>query len=58
MSDAEFDRLAERYARFAVEEARGSSDIYERLALGVAASPEILGLVPSLPIDRQMPQLA
>ena len=57
MSDPDFDRLAERYTRFAVEEARGSSDVYERLALGAAASPEILGFIASLPADRQQPNL-
>jgi hypothetical protein len=57
MLDAKFHRLAERYIRFAVEEARGSSDVYERLALGAAASPEILGFIASLPADRQQPNL-
>ena len=41
-SSGELQRLADWYAAFATDEAHGQSDIYERLALGVAASPELL----------------
>jgi hypothetical protein len=33
----ELERIARRYRSFAVDEARGQSEIYERLALAVAA---------------------
>jgi hypothetical protein len=36
----ELERIARRYRSFAVDEARGQSEIYERLALAVAASPD------------------
>jgi len=35
-------RISRRYARFAADEARGASEIYERLSLAVAASPNLL----------------
>jgi hypothetical protein len=54
---AELERLSERYYRFAIEEARGSSESYERLASGVAASPSILVFLATLPTDRQQPNL-
>lgn len=50
-------RLSERYKRFAIEEAQGSSDIYESLALAIAASPEILSFIATLPAERQQPNL-
>src|SRR5262245_41616183 len=56
-ASVELARLSGRYERFAIEEARGLSDIYERLALGVAASPQILAFIATLPSDRQQPNL-
>lgn len=53
----EVERLSGRYQAFAIEEARGSSEIYERLALAVAASPEILAFIRTLPTERQQPNL-
>jgi hypothetical protein len=50
-------RIANRYAAFAVDEARGASAIYEKLALDIAASPELLAFIASLPADRQQPNL-
>lgn len=44
---SELQRLSDRYAAFASDEARGSSAIYEKLALGVAATPELLSLSPA-----------
>lgn len=46
-----------RYTAFAIDEARGVSEAYERLALGIAASPEILGFIASMPVDRRQPNL-
>src|SRR5216684_4324641 len=46
---SELKRIAERYATFAADEASGSSEIYERLALAVAGVAAARGLrsVPS-----------
>ena len=54
---AALERLSARYRTFAIEEARGSSEIYEQLTLGIAAAPEILAFIASLPADRQQPNL-
>ncbi len=53
----ELHRLADRYAAFAVDEARGNSAIYERLALAIAGSPELLSFIAGLPPDRRQPNL-
>ena len=53
----ELERLSARYAAFAVEEARGSSGVYERLALAVAGSRDLLAFLASLPADRRQPNL-
>jgi hypothetical protein len=50
------DRLSRRYAAFA-EETRGQSASYERLARAIAATPEVLGFVASLPPERRQPNL-
>jgi hypothetical protein len=50
-------KIARRYERFATTEARGSSPNYERLALAVACSPELLAFLNSLPTERQQPNL-
>ena len=51
------DAIAERYRRFAINEARGSSRLYEQLALHVASSDRILNFLAGLPADRQQPNL-
>src|SRR5438270_8694731 len=53
----ELERIALRYRRFAVDEARGQSAPYERLALGVAASEELLTFLAGLPSDKRQPNL-
>jgi hypothetical protein len=53
----ELQRLADRYAAFAVDEARGNSPIYERLALAIAGTPELLAFIAGLPPDRRQPNL-
>ena len=50
-------KIARRYQRFATTEARGSSPIYEQLALAVAGSAELLAFLASLPFERQQPNL-
>jgi hypothetical protein len=57
LGPSELQRLSHRYAAFARDEARGASVIYEKLALGVAASPELLSFIASLPPDRRQPNL-
>src|SRR6266478_3760884 len=52
---SEFERISRRYANFAVDEARGASEIYERIALAVAASPNLLAFLVGLPVDRLSP---
>jgi Uncharacterized protein conserved in bacteria (DUF2332) len=53
----ELQRLADRYAAFAVDEARGNSALYEKLALAVTNSPEILAFIAGLPVSRRQPNL-
>lgn len=57
LAPSELQRLSDRFAAFASDEARGSSAIYEKLALGVAATPELLSFIASLPPDRRQPNL-
>lgn len=51
------ERLAEVYARFSENEARGRSPLYETFARGVAADPEILRVLVDLPGPKQQPNL-
>ncbi|WP_433060855.1 DUF2332 domain-containing protein [Dactylosporangium sp. CS-033363] len=48
---------AEQYRFFATVMARGSSPLYEDLALGVAADPEMLALLEGLPPAKRQPNL-
>jgi hypothetical protein len=57
MIPADLRKLAERYVRFAEIEARGSSPTYEKLALAVSRSAEILKFIAGLPDDRRQPNL-
>src|SRR5580704_13037636 len=56
-SPGELQRLADWYTTFATDEAHGRSEIYERLALGVAASSELLDFLLTLPTARRQPNL-
>jgi hypothetical protein len=49
--------IAQRYERFAMQEACGSSPIWEQLALGVAGSPQLLAFLTSIPCERRQPNL-
>jgi hypothetical protein len=49
--------LVERYVRFADDEARGRSTLYEALARGVAGDTQILDFVSALPPNKQQPNL-
>jgi hypothetical protein len=54
---ADFDRLRDRYRRFAEQEAKGVSDRYEELARRVADSEPLLHFIASLPEPKQQPNL-
>src|SRR5687767_7873946 len=49
--------LAERFRRFATVECRGSSPLYERLALAIAEDPELLALAAHAPPGQPAPNL-
>jgi hypothetical protein len=49
--------LAERYRRFASEEARGSSPLYEALSNHVAEAPALLWFLSQFPAELQQPNL-
>jgi hypothetical protein len=49
--------IARRYERFALNEARGASPAYERLALAVAGSSKLLTFLRTVPPDRRQPNL-
>jgi hypothetical protein len=49
--------VARRYARFADDEARGRSPLYEALARGVAADADAIGFLLTLPVEKQQPNL-
>ncbi|WP_210479540.1 DUF2332 domain-containing protein [Naasia sp. SYSU D00948] len=48
---------ADWYLRYADQEARGESATYEEWARGVAADPEVLGLLGGLPEQKRQPAL-
>ncbi|MFI8593858.1 DUF2332 family protein [Microbacterium sp. NPDC078428] len=49
--------VIERYARFADDEARGRSDVYEDWARGIAEDPETAALLARIPATRRQPPL-
>jgi hypothetical protein len=49
--------LSERYIRFADNEARGRSVLYEALARGVASDADIIAFLSALPAAKQQPNL-
>lgn len=53
----ELTKLADLYERFATDEARSSSPIYEHLAMYVAQSKDLLNFIATLPAERQQPNL-
>src|SRR5437763_10760606 len=57
METDERARLSAAYRRFAAEEARGRSPLYEELARGVAADSEILDFLLALPRPKRQPNL-
>ncbi len=51
------DTIQERYARFAEDEARGVSPIYEALSLGVSRSVSLCSFLAEFPTRKQQPNL-
>ena len=49
--------VATHYVRFADEEARGRSPIYEQLARGVAGDPQAIDFLLTLPPEKRQPNL-
>jgi hypothetical protein len=54
---SEPERISRAYLRFAEVEARGRSPLYEALARGVAADPEIIAFLAALPKEKRQPNL-
>ena len=57
MPEDQIARLSARYVRFADEEARGRSPLYEALARSLAADREVLAFLTTLPAAKQQPNL-
>ena len=57
MKQAELKAISERYAAFATDEARGSSAAYEKLALAIAGSDDLLKFIATLPGEKRQPNL-
>ncbi|MFT3796994.1 DUF2332 domain-containing protein [Microbacterium sp.] len=55
--DADTTTIAERYARFARDEAPGRSEVYAQWAAGVAADPEALRVLARIPAPHRQPPL-
>ena len=57
MKQAKWKGISERYAAFAAAEARGSSEAYEKLALAVANSNDLLEFIATRPGEKRQPNL-
>jgi hypothetical protein len=57
MSEQPFAKLSALYTRFADEEFRDRSPLYEAIARGVAASQEALNFLLTLPTNKRQPNL-
>jgi hypothetical protein len=57
MKQTELKLISERYAAFATDQARGSSEAYEKLALAVASSNDLLEFIATLPSEKRQPNL-
>ncbi|RLK47397.1 DUF2332 domain-containing protein [Microbacterium telephonicum] len=55
--DADTAAVAERYARFARDEAPGRSELYGRWAAGVASDPDVQRVLAGIPANRRQPPL-
>ncbi len=57
MIDAQLKGIGTAYRRFADEEARGRSPLYEALARGVAENASLLKLLAGMPLAKRQPNL-
>jgi hypothetical protein len=57
MSEQHSAYLSARYIRFAEEEVRGHSPLYDALARGVAADRDVIEFLTTLPREKQQPNL-
>ena len=57
MNERRTAELSARYIRFAEEEVRGRSPLYETLALGVAGDGDALAFLLTLPAEKRQPNL-
>jgi hypothetical protein len=53
MKQAELKGVAEQYAAYATDQARGSSEAYEKLALAVAHCDDLLEFIATLPASAE-----
>ena len=57
LQQAELEKISEHYARFASDQARGSSEVHEKLALAVAQSSDLLEFIATFPVEKRQPNL-
>jgi hypothetical protein len=57
MSDLSLEALAQTFQRFAREEVRDASPLYEKLSLSIAEDPEILALAAHARNGERIPNL-
>ncbi len=48
---------ADRYRRFAIQEARGNSSCYEQWSMGIADDERLIKLIDQLPVPKRQPNL-
>jgi hypothetical protein len=53
----ELEKISEYYATFASDQARGSSEVHEKLALAVAQSSDLLEFIATFPVEKRQPNL-
>lgn len=56
-SERETETVTKRFVSFGEKEARGRCPIYERLALDIAADPELIALIATFPDNKRQPNL-
>jgi hypothetical protein len=57
MQQTELKKIAEYYAAFASDQARGWSEVHAKLALAVAGSSDLLEFIASFPVEKRQPNL-
>ena len=51
------NNVADRYRRFALQEAEGKSELYVELSLGVAGSEQLIAPLAGLPREKKQPNM-